>query len=337
VRNALVVGTGLIGASVGLALRATGWTVTGWDPSPEALSAAVEIGALDHTVETLDVDAADLVVLAGPHDAMVATLRDTRPQGLVIDVAGVKHEMVMAGARLARFVGTHPMAGREQSGPGAASAALFKGASWIVTTDGAAEADLVEAEEVIASFGAIPRRMTASEHDAAIALVSAVPHVISASLLHLVMEDPSAMSLAAGSFRDITRVSLSDPHLWADLFVANQAEVTITLSHLVQELQDWSALITSGDQASLVNRLQMSREARQSLAPPVTVVLVMMEDKPGELAGVGRALNACQVDIRDLQLRHGEHGGGGVLRLSVRPGEAEALREALKAEDFTVE
>ncbi len=336
-RNALVVGTGLIGASVGLALRADGWTVTGWDPSSEALSVAVDIGALDHTVETLDLDNADLVVLAGPHDAMVAMLRDVRPKGLVIDVAGVKHEVVMAGARLARFVGTHPMAGREQSGPAAASAALFKGASWILTTDGVAEADLIEVEEIISSFGAVPRRMTASEHDAAIALVSAVPHVISASLLHMVMDDPSAMSLAAGSFRDITRVSLSDPHLWADLFVANQAEVTITLSHLVQELQDWSALITSGDQASLVNRLQLSREARQSLAPPVTVVLVMLEDKPGELAGVGRALNACQVDIRDLQLRHGEHGGGGVLRLSVRPGEAEALREALQAENFTVE
>jgi len=337
VPNALVVGTGLIGASVGLALRANGWTVSGWDPSLEALSVAVDIGAIDEAVETLDTGLADLVVLAGPHDAMVELLRDMRPPGLVIDVAGVKHEVVMAGARLARFVGTHPMAGREQSGPGAASGALFKGASWIVTTDGAAEADLVEAEEIISSFGAIPRRMTASEHDAAIALVSAVPHVISASLLHLVMDDPSAMSLAAGSFRDITRVSLSDPHLWADLFVANRADVTVTLSHLVQELQDWSALITSGDQAALVNRLQMSRDARQSLAPPVTVVLVMLEDKPGELAGVGRALNACQVDIRDLQLRHGEHGGGGVLRLSVRPGEAEALREALQAENFTVE
>ena len=335
--NALVVGTGLIGASVGLALRANGWTVSGWDPSLEALSVAVDIGAIDEAVETLDTGLADLVVLAGPHDAMVELLRDMRPPGLVIDVAGVKHEVVMAGARLARFVGTHPMAGREQSGPGAASGALFKGASWIVTTDGAAEADLVEAEEIISSFGAIPRRMTASEHDAAIALVSAVPHVISASLLHLVMDDPSAMSLAAGSFRDITRVSLSDPHLWADLFVANRADVTVTLSHLVQELQDWSALITSGDQAALVNRLQMSRDARQSLAPPVTVVLVMLEDKPGELAGVGRALNACQVDIRDLQLRHSEHGGGGVLRLSVRPGEAEALREALQAENFTVE
>lgn len=336
-REALVVGTGLIGASVGLALRSNGWHVVGWDPSEAALATATEIGAIDEATGSPDMDAADLIILAGPHDAMVAMLRDMRPAALVLDMAGVKHEIVIAGARLARFVGTHPMAGREQSGPGAASAALFKGASWIITTDGAAEADLVEAEQIITSFGAVPRRMTAAEHDAAISLVSAVPHVISASLLHLVMNDQSAMSLAAGSFRDLTRVSLSDPHLWADLFVANQAEVSVTLSHLIQELQDWSALITSGDQATLVERLQLSREARQSLAPPVTVVLVMLEDKPGELAGVGRALNACQVDIRDLQLRHGEHGGGGVLRLSVRPGEAEALREALVAEDFSVE
>lgn len=335
--NAFVVGTGLIGASVGLALRSNGWTVTGWDPDAAALAEAMAVGALDHQADSLDVSGADLVVLAGPHDAMIATLRELSTPALVIDVAGVKHEIVRAGQRMARFVGTHPMAGREQSGPGAASAGLFKGASWILATDHSTEDDLAEVEELITSFGAVPRRMTAADHDAAIALVSAVPHVISASLLHLVMGDSSAMSLAAGSFRDITRVSLSDPHLWADLFVANQAEVTATLFHLTQELQDWSALITSGDQAALVERLQLSREARQSLAPPVTVVLVMLEDKPGELAGVGRALNASQVDIRDLQLRHGEHGGGGVLRLSVRPGEAEALRQALVSEGFTVE
>lgn len=335
--RAFVVGTGLIGASVGLALRSNGWTVTGWDPDQAALDGAVQVGALDEAAGEMDVTGADLVVLAGPHDAMITTLRYLSTPALVIDVAGVKHEISRVGRRMARFVATHPMAGREQSGPGAASAGLFKGASWILVTDHSSEDDLAEVEALVTSFGAVPRRMTAAEHDSAIALVSAVPHVISASLLHLVMGDASSMSLAAGSFRDITRVSLSDPHLWADLFVANQVEVTSTLFHLTQELQDWSALITSGDQAALVERLMLSRDARLSLAPPVTVVLVMLEDKPGELAGVGRALNASQVDIRDLQLRHGEHGGGGVLRLSVRPGEAEALREALQAENFTVE
>lgn len=335
--HAIVVGTGLMGASIGLALRSGGWTVVGWDPSAESLAMAVELGAISEAAETLDVAGADLVVLAGPHDAMVATLRTLSTPALVIDVSGVKHEIVRAGARMARFVGTHPMAGREQSGPAAASAALFKGASWIIVTDGASDTDLDECEKLIVSFGAVPKRMTAAEHDSAIALVSAIPHVLSASLLHMVMGDESAMSLAAGSFRDLTRVSLSDPHLWADLFVANQVEVTASLFHLTQELHDWSALITSGDQDALVNRLVQSKEARQSLAPPVAVLRVLLEDKPGELAGVGRALNATQVDIRDLQLRHGELGGGGVLRLSVRPGEVETLRDALLSEGFSVE
>ena len=335
--SALIVGTGLIGGSVGMALRALDWQVTGWDPDADTLAAALEVGAIDIAAETMDIADADLVVLAGPHDAVAETLKTLKTGALVIDVAGVKHEIVKAGAHLPRFVGTHPMAGREQSGPRAASASLFKGASWIITTDGASDDDLELVEELLRELGAVVSRMTATEHDSTIALVSAAPHALAASLLGLVAGDPAAMALAAGSFRDLTRVSLSDPVLWADLFVANQAEVAATLFHLTQELQDWSALITSGATDALVERLSVAREARRTMAPPVMVVRVVLEDEPGELGRVGRALNVAQVDVRDLQLRHGEHGGGGVLRLSVRPGEAEALREALVAEGFVAE
>lgn len=336
-KSALIVGTGLIGASMGLGLRDQGWTVIGWDPDDDALRTATEMGAIDASVVDLDLAGHDLVVLAGPHDAVVHTLQTSRTDGLIIDVAGVKHEIVNAGAALNRFVGTHPMAGREHTGAAFASAGLFKGATWIVVTDQAESDDLAEVDAVVSSLGAIPRHMTAAEHDAAVSLVSAVPHVIAAALLGLTVDDETSLSLAAGSFRDLTRVSLSDPAQWADLFVANRSEVSATLHHLSEKLGDWASLITAGDPEPLEARLSEAREVRQSLAPPVAVVRVYLEDRPGELAGVGRALNVAQVDVRDLQLRHGEHGGGGVLRLSVRPGEAETLLAALRTEGFQVE
>lgn len=136
--KAAVVGTGLIGASIGAGLRESGWTVAGWDPSPSALAGAMAMGALDLEASEDDIQAAELVVLAGPVRAIIDRLGDLRTEALVTDVAGVKGPVVEAGAHLSHFVGGHPMAGRESSGPGAASPAMFRGASWILATDGVA-------------------------------------------------------------------------------------------------------------------------------------------------------------------------------------------------------
>lgn len=331
-----VLGTGLIGASMGVALRDLGTEVAGWDPDPEALAGAVSVGAVDRPAASSSEAAedADLIVLAGPPRGVISTLGELSTDCLVIDVAGVKEPIVAAARHLPHFVGTHPMAGREQSGPRAASGALFRGAGWVIATDGADEADLVRVETLVRSLGANPVMMTASDHDIAVSIVSHLPQVLAATLLGESDRHREALRLASGSFRDLTRVALSDPGLWNELLGENRAAVSSELRDFARRLDAFASDISAG--RSVEPALTQARDLRRTLAPPVVAVRVILEDKPGEIAAVGHALEATSVDVRDLQLRHGPQGGGGVLTLSVRPGEAEALRRALAAEGFAL-
>lgn len=335
IHDVAILGTGLIGASMGLGLRAEGKRIIGWDPSADALRSATEVGAIDATA-TSSAEAtalADLVVLSGPALAVADQLGELDFAGLVIDVAGVKEPMVKA-ARAAgiRFVGTHPMAGREHPGAEHASARLFKGATWIVTDDHAAEPDLLQVERMIESLGGIPVRMSAARHDAAVAAISHIPQLVALALIEAAADGDDALELAAGGFRDLTRIALSDPTMWADVMVANREQIAVAADDLAERLRRWSTRLDAVE--PLRSEIAAARKVRQSLAPPVVAVRLILEDRPGSLAAVGRALAASRADIRDLQLRHGPHGGGGVLTLSVRPGEAETLRHALEFEGF---
>ena len=332
--RAALLGTGLIGSSVGIGLRSLGWTVTGWDPNQVALEGAVAVGAVDQMAadQGAVLVEADLVVLAGPPMEIESTLRDLSTRALVTDVAGVKLPMVEAGAHLHRFVGGHPMAGRETSGPAGASGSLFRGASWILTTDGVEAEALEFMAELVGALGAIPVRMAAAEHDAAVAAVSHLPQVVASALVNRVARHPSALDLAAGGFRDLTRIALSDPAWWSDVLVENRTTLVPLLRELALDLGQWAERLEASDREQVGGEMLAARTARRSLAAPVAAVGVVLDDRPGEIARVGHALEASGVDLRDLQLRHATHGGGGVLTLSVRAAEAEALRQALVGE-----
>jgi prephenate dehydrogenase len=331
VRRAFVSGTGLIGASIGLGLTAAGWETVGWDPSSERLDTAVRIGsvaaATPEDVGELDRD--DLVVLASPPHSVLQTLPTLDTPALVVDVTAVKAPVV-AVDRSVRFVGTHPMAGREQSGPEAASAGLFRGTAWVVTTDGADDDDLGIVDGIVAELGARPVHMSAAAHDSAVARVSHLPQLVAAALLETAAADPRAMDLAAGSFRDLTRVAASDPSMWIDIIDLNRDAIARAAADLKRALDAPVAV----DQ--LEQLLYEARALRETLGPSLAQVRVPLVDKPGELAAVGEALAASGVDVRDLQLRHAPHGGGGVLTISVRPGEAGALAAALGDVGFEV-
>lgn len=327
--QAAVVGTGLIGTSIGLGLTAAGWDVLGWDPNPEALAAASARGAV-RPVEQSKAFSAPLVVLAAPVGSILQLLSELRADGLVTDVAGVKQPVAWAAAHLARFVGGHPMAGRESSGPAGASAALFKGAAWVVTPDGATPDDVTIVDTMVRALGARPIHMSAEQHDAAVAAISHLPQLLAAVLIELADETPGALDLAAGSFRDLTRVAQSDPVGVAQVVKANAAALRPVVDQLRNRLDALAELLD--DQPAMEHVLDAAGMIRRSMAPPVVAVAVVLADQPGELAKVGRALGTSAVDIRDLQLRHGRHGGGGVLTLSVRPGEADLLRGSLAAE-----
>jgi prephenate dehydrogenase len=334
--TAAILGTGLIGASIGIGLRGLGWKVRGWDPDPEAASGAVRCGALDRIASTVDqaIDGADLIVLAGPPTAIEQHLAKLDTATLVMDVAGVKAPMVDVGQKLDRYVGTHPMAGRESSGPSGASGSLFRGATWVLTTDFAKEDDLAQIESLVNALGGVPVRMTAADHDNAVAAVSHLPQVVASALVNRVARQPAALDLAAGGFRDLTRIALSDPSWWSDVLVENRSALAGLLRELGSDLASWADLLDAGDREQVGAQMLAARTARRSLTAPVAAIGVILDDKPGEIARVGHALETSGVDLRDLQLRHATHGGGGVLTLSVRAAEADALRRALIADGF---
>ena len=334
-RRATIFGTGLLGASVGLALRSQGWTVSGWDPSPEAVKEALGRGAVERKLDRPEIDDADLVVLAAPPDAIAGTLRMMETDALVTDIAGVKTPIVAAGAHLPHFVGGHPMAGGETSGASLSSSSLFHGATWVLTSDHAEPTDLETMSQIVSSLGANPVVMTAMEHDAAVARVSHLPHVLAAALMRLAEDDPATLRLAGGGFRDLTRIAAADSTWWAEVLGANSEQIGGAIEELQQTLQSWRETIAS-DGEGLVGRLESARRARLGLGEHHTQVRVILLDKPGEIARVGHALETSRVDVRDFQLRHGEHGGGGVLTISVKGEGKDALTMALVDEGFEV-
>ncbi|MGH8871712.1 MAG: prephenate dehydrogenase [Acidimicrobiia bacterium] len=334
-----IIGTGLIGASVGLALKEQGWHTIGWDPSPLALERAAERHAAETTAGSVAeaIEGADLVVLAGPLEANLATLQGLDTSALVTDVTSVKVPLLAAVRDGVRFVGSHPMAGREHAGPEAASPALFRGAPWVICDDGAAVEDVDRLSSIVRSTGANPVVMSAERHDQVVAAVSHLPHLLAVALVNTISGHPDAAELVSGSFRDLTRVASAESTWWPEILASNAESVTRALDALVRHLQDLGSRVRSGDIEGLAEQLDEARRRRGAMAPPVALVQVILQDKPGEIAAVGHALQTSKVDVRDLQLRHAVHGGGGILTLSVRPGEAETLKAALLEEGFDIE
>lgn len=332
--RAFIHGTGLLGASVGLALRAQGWVVAGWDPDPDALVEASRRGAIGSTLDGPETAGADLVVLAAPPDAVVTSLREIATGALVTDICGVKTPIVNAAHHLPHFVGGHPMAGGETSGASLASRSMFHGATWVLTSDSADTADLARMEEITTSLGANPVVMTAAEHDAAVARVSHLPHVLAAALMQLADADQATLALAGTGFRDLTRIAAGNSTWWTEVLSANAAQVEASIEELQKALDGWRRMITSAHE--LESELQAVRRARAGLGEHHTQVEVILLDRPGEIARVGHALENSRVDVRDFQLRHGEHGGGGILTISVKGEGRDALTMALIDEGFEV-
>lgn len=335
----LIHGTGLIGSSIGLGLSAAGWEVWAWDPDPDALAHAAARGALARTaVNPSDgLDSVDLVVLAGPPSATLSTLGDIDTKALITDVASIKQPIVAAGARLARFVAGHPMAGSAASGAHHASGHLFHGAKWVLCNDNASAEDLETIGTLVTSLGATPVLMTAEEHDRSVALVSHLPRVLASLLIQLADEDPQALNVSAGSFRDLTRVAATGSDWWTDVLLGNAAQVESTISALQKALASVSARIAGGERNKIADFLSSTSEIRSHLGAPGVEIRVILFDRPGEIARVGHALAESGVDLRDLQLRHAEHGGGGILTLTVGEGDGAALLRALDADGFEIE
>ncbi len=370
----LVRGTGLLGTSIGLALRGRGVEVLLHDPSPSALAVARDIGAgravdLDAggdaagARDAAEVPAPGTVVVACPPDVTgrVAVDSLTRwPEAVVMDIASVKASVrdevraavgkgLLAAAHAVRYVGTHPMAGRERSGPVAARGTLFTAAPWVVCAepDTAPEA-VAAAEALAAATGATVHTMDAGEHDASVALISHLPQVAASLVASRLQDTPAAsLALAGNGLRDTTRIAASDPQLWVQILAGNAPRlvdilhgVRADLDRLIGTLEDPEAPGARLDIAQLIaeGNAGQARIPGKHGAPPqaFAVVTVVVDDTPGQIAAVLQATGDAGVNVEDLRMDHASGHEVGMLEISVLPGRREELAAALTERGWKV-
>jgi prephenate dehydrogenase len=343
-RRAGVVGCGLIGGSIAFALRADGWHVTGDDADPVRARQALALGALDAV--GLD-PAAEITFLSTPVRALPAVAAEVlaATSGVVTDVGSVKRPVVEAVAD-PRFVGGHPMAGSEQDGLDGAHAAMFEGATWVLTpAEGTDPAAFALVRSVVASFGADVVAVAPDRHDELVALVSHVPHLTAAALMGLASatatEHATLLRLAAGGFRDMTRIAAGHPGIWLDICAENRTAIVATLERLGAALDALRAVVAEGDRPALLGALEQARTARVNLPArardrpaDVASVRVPVPDRTGVLAEVTTLLGELGVDIYDLEIAHSAEGDRGVLLLLVDATMGDVVRGALFARGY---
>jgi prephenate dehydrogenase len=346
-RRALVVGTGLIGGSIALGLRRRGWHVSGRDADAARLAEALETGVIDVAG---DDPAAEVVFVAIPAAAVaaeVAALLATpgrRPDAVVTDVSGVKTAVVEA-ADHPRFIGGHPMAGSEQIGLGGADPDLFEGAVWVLTPTSATDLGaFTRLQGVVGALGADALVLSPQDHDRLVAVVSHVPHLVAATLMNAAAsgaeENGALLRLAAGGFRDMTRVAAGHPGIWPDICAENAGPISEALGTLVAELTTMRARVAAHDRASILGVLQRASLARRNLPARLvrpdnlSELRIPVPDRHGVLAEITSLAADGGISIYDIEIAHSAEGPRGVLILVVDTAEADRLRDAIEAKGY---
>lgn len=356
-----IIGTGLIGSSLGLALQETHEVeaVAGYDRDADRLATALNRGAL--TSAALDpaeaVAAADVVFLAVPASAMAGIVRhiarSLRAGAIVTDVASVKTGVVSTLQQLLPddvwLVGGHPMAGSHEEGPEHASSELFVGATYLLTptthTDPEAYRTL---HRLVAGIGARPMAVDPIHHDRLVAVISHLPQLAATTLMNLASEQAQQqhaglLLLAAGGFRDATRVAASNPDLWLDICAENRDAIVAVLDDYGERIDQLRQIVATADDAQLHETLVTAQRARRGL-PRKSVrggalieLMLPIPDRPGVLAEVTTSVGAAGVNIEDFSIDHAAEGGRGALRLIIAgAASAAAATAALKERGYDV-
>ncbi|MEV1050659.1 prephenate dehydrogenase [Streptomyces sp. NPDC049887] len=352
-RTALVIGTGLIGTSAALALAGRGVAVHLTDHDPARARTAAALGAgTDEPPE----GPVDLAVVAVPPAHVPATLAEAMRAGTArgyLDVASVKggprRELEALGVDISAYIGTHPMSGKERSGPLAATADLFEGRPWVLTPTRETDTEVLNlALELVALCRAVPVVMDADAHDRAVALVSHTPQLISSMVAaRLADADETAVRLCGQGIRDVTRIAASDPRMWIDILSANPGPVADVLAGVAADLDETvralRALQSSdedkrregaGGVEDVLRRGNAGRErvpGKHGAAPAVyETVAVLIGDRPGELARIFADAGSAGVNIEDVRIEHATGQQAGLVQLMVEPSAAPVLAAALR-------
>lgn len=322
--------------------------MSGVDTDPSRCGRARELGAIDRIGHD---PLAVVSFIATPAGAVVDEARkalsaSATASGVVTDVAGVKGPIVRA-LNEPRFVGGHPMAGSEQEGVDGADADLFEGATWVLTPTATTEARAYSRlRAVIGSLGANVVAVAPGRHDDLVALVSHVPHLTAATLMNLAAdtatEHATLLRMAAGGFRDMTRIAAGHPGIWPDVCADNRDGILCVLDRLLEALGVVRSVIAGGEREALLAMLEKARHARSNLPAGVPAegataeMRVPVPDRPGVIAEVTTRLGELGVNIYDLEIAHSAEGERGVLVLVVDAGTVEIVRSALHDRGYRV-
>lgn len=353
-KQVVIIGTGLIGTSLGMALTRAGWRVwladsdSAAQEGAEALGAGRVLGAT--TVEP------DLVIVAVPPnltaDVVVSAL-DAWPGAVVTDVASVKAPVLdrlqaTSQSSLHRFVGGHPMAGREVSGPGGALPELFQDRPWVLTPSASVEPEAMTLVlAAVAAVGAIPIELSAQEHDRAVALTSHSPQVLASLLANRLNHATEEQVLVAGQgLRDTIRVAASDPDLWADILTANSEPLRSELVAIATDLQELIAELTTGGSSGRESAYRLVSGGRNGIrrlpgkhgqtATRYRSVRVAVPDEPGALAQLFAAAAEAGVNLEDVRIEHALGRPTGLVELSVALDQADTLYTTLAADGWSL-
>ena len=350
-----IVGTGLIGASVGLAAKRAGVRrVVGYDFLPTAREVARERGAIDSAAETIRelTLESDLVVVAVPVIALAAAVNGVLADDkdvTVTDVGSTKAGVSAAAQDPARFVGGHPVTGSEAHGPEHATADLFEGATWFLPPTAQTDPERYRlVHGFVASLGATPVAIDPLAHDRLVALTSHLPHALANALVNQAgagrIEGHEPLAAAGGSLRDMTRVAGANPRIWVDIFLDNAEPLAEALSEHRGRLEQVERALRARDAGFLakwIGEAALNRRTMLAEAYPDPGALqqlrVHVPDRPGILAGITQALGAQRINIEDFELQHVSLERGGTLTLLIT-GEDEARRAAdlLEAQGYGV-
>ncbi len=348
-----IVGAGLLGTSIGLALSKKGLDVVIEDSSPANRSLAIDYGAGRSASEG---DSPKLVVVCVPPDvtaSVVAAELAAFPNAVVTDVASVKvsiqRQLEALGADQTRYVGSHPMAGRERGGAISGRADLFVGRPWVIAASDLTSSQAISlVQDLALDLEAAVVSTTPSNHDRAVALVSHVPQLVSSLLAaRLVEADLADVALAGQGLRDTTRIAASDPKLWLQILGANSDEVAgvlkafaADLDLVVEALEDVSA---QGSLSKLGRALEAGNRGVERIpgkhgtkATAYAQIVVMIDDKPGELGRLFNEVGEIGVNIEELKLEHSPSSLIGLVELFVMPNEEEKLVTELASRGWRI-
>jgi prephenate dehydrogenase len=342
-RRVNVIGLGLIGSSICVGLREGGWHVTADDANPSIGPLAMERGVCDAI--GLDPDA-ELTVVAVPVNQVVDAVKHALVEtgGVVTDVGSVKAS-ITASVDDPRFLGGHPMAGSEQHGLDGADPSMFSGAMWVLTpTPTTPDSTIAAVAAMVSTLGAEPLVLMPDRHDALVAVVSHVPHLTAATLMNLAgqrsEEHAALLRLAAGGFRDMTRIASGRSDIWIDICDANRDAIVSSLDALIDSLRSTRRVVADGDSVKLRGLLDDARANRANLPLRVARTEDLAEfripilDRPGPLAEITGLAAELGVSIADIELSHSAEGDRGVAVVLIERGQADLYRGGLVARGY---